>query len=240
MIESPQRYPNESPEYRRARNELLAAELDARRAIERAASLRRLLPPGGEVPEDYVFQEAGDDGSRRTVRLSGLFEPGKNTLLLYSFMFGPEMDRPCPSCSSILDSLDGAVPHLTQRVSLAAVAKSPLERVLPFVAERGWRNLRLVSSAGTTYNRDYHGETTDGAQQPMMNVFVKDRDQVRHFWGAEEAPSDPGQEPRNLDLFWPLWHLLDISPDGRGTGPFPMLEYAPTPPAIAQDLQNGR
>lgn len=225
MIESPQRYPNESPGYRRARNELLAAELEARRAAERAASLRRSLPLGGQIPEDYVFQGAGDDGVIRPVRLSGLFEPGKDTLLLYSFMFGPEMDNPCPSCSSILDSLDGAVPHVTQRISFAAVVKSPLERVLPFAAQRGWRNLRLVSSAGTNYNRDYHGETADGSQQPTMNVFVKDQDQVRHFWGAEEAPSDPGQEPRNLDLFWPLWHLLDITREGRGADEFPRLWY---------------
>lgn len=203
MLESPQRYPNESPGYRTARNELLAAELAARRAVERAAALRRALPPGGEIPEDYLFHAVGADGAIEPVRLSGLFEPGKGTLLLYSFMFSPEMDQPCASCSSILDSLDGAVPHITQRVSAAAVVKSPLERVLPFAAERGWRNLRLVSSAGTTYNRDYHAEAADGSAQPTMNVFVRDGDSVRHFWGAEEAPSDPGQEPRNLDLFWP-------------------------------------
>jgi predicted dithiol-disulfide oxidoreductase (DUF899 family) len=225
VVESPQSYPNESPEYRRARGELLAAELDARRAVERAAALRRALPPGGVVGEDYVFHAVGDDGGSRPVPLSGLFEPGQATLLLYSYMFGPDMDSPCPSCTSILDSLDGAMPHLRQRASFAAVVKSPLDRVLPVAAARGWRNLRLVSSAGSAYNRDYHGETPDGEQVPMMNVFVRDGDQVRHFWGAEEAPSDPGQDPRHLDLFWPLWHLLDATPPGRGDGDFPRLSY---------------
>jgi predicted dithiol-disulfide oxidoreductase (DUF899 family) len=222
-----QHYPNESAEYRRARDELLAAELEARRAIERAAGLRRALPPGGVVAEDYVFERAGDDGAIGPVPLSGLFDPGRTTLLLYSYMFGQDMESPCPSCTSILDGIDGALPHLTQRASFAAVVKSPLARVLPFAAGRGWRNVRLVSSAGSSYNRDYHGENADGEQWPTMNVFVRDGDRVRHFWGAEEAPSDPGQEPRNLDLFWPLWHLLDATPAGRDGAGFPRLSYGP-------------
>ena len=226
MTKSQQRYPNESPEYRQARDELLAAELEARRAVERAAALRRALPPGGAVRADYVFEVAGGDGTPGRVPLSSLFENGQTTLLLYSYMFGPDMESPCPSCTSILDGVDGALPHLSQRASFAAVVKSPLARALPFAAGRGWRNVRLVSSAGTTYNRDYGGENADGEQWPTMNVFVKDGDQVRHFWGAEEAPSDPGQDPRNLDLFWPLWHLLDVTPDGRGNGAFPRLTYS--------------
>ena len=226
MTKSQQRYPNESPEYRQARDELLAAELEARRSVERAAALRRALPPGGAVRADYVFEVAGGDGTPGRVPLSSLFENGQTTLLLYSYMFGPDMESPCPSCTSILDGVDGALPHLSQRASFAAVVKSPLARALPFAAGRGWRNVRLVSSAGTTYNRDYGGENADGEQWPTMNVFVKDGDQVRHFWGAEEAPSDPGQDPRNLDLFWPLWHLLDVTPDGRGNGAFPRLTYS--------------
>jgi predicted dithiol-disulfide oxidoreductase (DUF899 family) len=177
------------------------------------------------VREDYVFETAGEDGTPARVPLSGLFANGQTTLVLYSYMFGPDMESPCPSCTSILDGVDGAVPHLSQRASFAAVVKSPLARVLPFAAGRGWCNVRLVSSAGTTYNRDYHGENADGEQWPTMNVFVKDGGQVRHLWGAEEAPSDPGQDPRNLDLFWPLWHLLDATPDGRGDGQFPRLSY---------------
>jgi len=154
MTKSQQRYPNESPEYRQARDELLAAELEARRAVERAAALRRALPPGGAVRADYVFEAAGEDGTPGRVPLSGLFENGQTTLLLYSYMFGPDMESPCPSCTSILDGVDGALPHLSQRASFAAVVKSPLARALPFAAGRGWRNVRLVSSAGTTYNRD--------------------------------------------------------------------------------------
>jgi predicted dithiol-disulfide oxidoreductase (DUF899 family) len=218
--------PNESAEYRAARDELIEAEIEARRAIERAADLRRRLPRGGAVPENYVFVEAGGDGTTRPVRLSDLFEPGTDTLIVYSFMFGPEMQAPCPSCSSILDGLDGVIPHVSQRASVAVVAKSPIERITEFARARGWRHLRVVSSAANTYNRDYRGETLDGAQMPRVNVFVRDNEQIRHFWSSEELPEDEGQEPRNVDLIWPLWHLLDMTPAGRGTDEdFPRLTY---------------
>jgi len=225
MIESGTRYPNESADYRRSRNELLGAELEARRAIERAAELRRRLPLGGEIPEDYEFTTTDPEGKVDRIRMSALFKPDQNTLLLYSFMFGPDMDAPCPSCASILDALDGELPHLEQRVSFAAVIRSPIERVVSLISARGWRHLRVVSSEGTSYNHDYHGEDGDGSQQPTMNVFEKNGDGIFHLWGAEEAPSDPGQEPRNLDLFWPLWHLLDLTREGRGGEGFPRLWY---------------
>jgi predicted dithiol-disulfide oxidoreductase (DUF899 family) len=198
-------FPGESEEYRAARNRLLDAEIEARRAIERAAALRRDLPLGGAVPEDYVFDEAGGP-----VRLSELFG-GHDTLLLYSFMFS---EQPCPSCTSILDSLDGAAPHLA-RAAFGVVAKAPFPRLAAYGQERGWRHLRLLSSAANTYNRDYRAETAGGAQLPIMNVFTRREDEVRHFWASELAESDPGQEPRSLDLFWPLWHLLDATPAGR-------------------------
>ena len=78
-------YPGESAEYRAARDRLLEQELELRRAMEELAAARRALPPGGEVPEDYVFQGAGEDGSPTDVRLSELFAPGKDTLAIYSF-----------------------------------------------------------------------------------------------------------------------------------------------------------
>ena len=215
-------FPGESADYRAARDRLLEAEIELRRSIERVAATRRELPPGGAVPEDYAFE--GADGA---VWLSELFEPGKDVLAIYSFMYGPEVERPCPSCTSILDSLDGTAVHVRQRINLAVVAKSPLERILAFAEERGWRRLRLLSSAGSSYNRDYHGERADGAQMPMLNVFVRDGDAIRHFWGSElmNAPADPGQNERHVDLIWPLWNLLDATPEGRGTDWQPSLSY---------------
>lgn len=215
-------FPGESADYRAARDRLVEAEIELRRSIERVAASRRELPPGGVVSEDYAFE-----GAHGEVRLSKLFEPGKDVLAIYSFMYGPEVERPCPSCTSILDSLDGTAVHVRQRINLAVVAKSPLERILAFADERGWRRLRLLSSAGNTYNRDYHGETADGAQMPMLNVFVRDGDTIRHFWGSElmNAPADPGQNERHVDLIWPLWNLLDATPEGRGKDWQPSLSY---------------
>jgi predicted dithiol-disulfide oxidoreductase (DUF899 family) len=184
------RFPGESSEYRRERNRLLEAEIELRRATERVAAQRRGLPPGGPISDDYRFEEAVGRGGE--VRFSELFAPGKDTLVIYSFMFPrwsgdtrpgpaggetarlPLAETPCPSCTSILDSLDGAAPHLAQRLNLAVVAKSNPERIRTFARERGWRRLQLLSSRNNTYNRDYHGETPEGEQMPILNVFVRD------------------------------------------------------------------
>jgi predicted dithiol-disulfide oxidoreductase (DUF899 family) len=228
-------FPGESAEYRAARNRLLDQEIELRRTTEAVADARRRLPPGGVVPEDYVFQAQAPDSKPAQVWLSELFAPGKNSLVIYSMMFPraaddnspgppggqsallPLAEGPCPSCTALLDQLDGAAGHISQRVNLAVAAKAPLERVLTFAAERGWRRLRLLSSAGTTYNRDYLAETTGGSQQPMLNVFHRDGQTIRHFWGSElfYAPADPGQEPRHVGTIEPLWNLLDLTPEGR-------------------------
>jgi predicted dithiol-disulfide oxidoreductase (DUF899 family) len=237
------RFPGESADYRRERNKLLEAEIELRRAIERVAAQRRALPLGGPLPEDYRFHEAAEGGGE--VRFSELFEPGKDTLLIYSFMFPrwsgdsrpapagetgklPLAETPCASCTSILDALDGAAPHVAQRVNFAVVAKSPPERVRTFAAERGWRNLRLLSSHDNGYNRDYHAETADAGQRPILNVFVRDGPQIRHTWATELmfAAREEGQDPRHVDAIWPMWHLLDMTPQGRGSGAeIPLLRY---------------
>ena len=206
------RFPNEDRAYREARDDLLRAEMELRRQVERVAAQRRALPPGGGVREDYVFEEGAD---ARPVRLSELFGD-KQSLLLYCYMYGPAMERPCPSCSSMLDALDGQVPHITQTVALAVAARSPIARVLAFKAERG--NLRLISSANNSFHPDYHGETAEGAQRPVMNVFTRFGGQIRHTWSSELAfaPTDPDQDPRHIDLIWPLWNALDFTPQGRG------------------------
>ena len=238
-------FPGESAEYRAARNRLLEREIELRRAMEAVAAARRRLPPGGEVPQDYVFQAQGPDGGPAAVRLSELFAPGRDSLVIYSMMFprDPRDDRPgpasgqtallplaqgpCPSCTAFLDQLDGAAEHASQHINLAVAGKAPIERILTFGAERGWRRLRLLSSAGTTYNRDYLAETPDGEQQPMLNVFHRDGDTIRHFWGSELffAPTEPGQETRHVGTLEPVWNLFDLTPEGRGADWDEQLSY---------------
>lgn len=224
-----ERFPGETTGYRNARNRLLSAEMELRKQIERVAALRRRLPSGGIVPEDYIFEEAATEaGGARRVRLSELFSPGKDSLIVYSFMYGPAMEQPCPMCTSFLDSLNGNAQHVAQRVNLAVVARSPLPRILNFAVGRGWNRLRLLSSAGNNYNRDYHGEGPDGSQWPILNVFVKDRGKIRHFYATELlfGRAERGQNQRHVDLLWPLWNLLDVTPEGRGKDWYPQLSYA--------------
>ena len=228
-------FPGESAEYRAARDRLLDQEIELRRMTEAVAAARRELPPGGAVPKDYVFQAAAEGGKQQDVRLSELFAPGRDSLAIYSFMFPrdpgderpgpaagetallPLAEGPCPSCVSLLDQLDGAAEHAGQHLSFVVVAKTPLPRLRAFAAERGWRRLRLVSSAENRYNRDYHGETAEGAQRPMLNVFHRDAETIRHFWASElfYAPTDPGQDPRHVGTLEPLWNLFDLTPGGR-------------------------
>jgi predicted dithiol-disulfide oxidoreductase (DUF899 family) len=216
-------FPNESVEYRRTRNELLEAEMALRRQIEAVAAKRRALAPGGEVRGDYVFEE-GEEA--KPVRLPALFGD-KPTLVAYSFMYGPKMERACPSCTAMLDSLDGAAQHVGQRASLVVIAKSPIARLRAFARERGWTRLRLLSSAGNSYNADYHGEDDKGSQWPMLNVFTRHDGTVRHAYGTELlfAPSELGQDGRHVDSIWPLWNVLDFTPEGRGTDFYPKLNY---------------
>ena len=228
-------YPGESAEYREARDSLLEQEIQLRRDMEAVAAARRALPPGGPVPEDYVFRGIGADGAPTDVRLSDLFAPGRASLAIYSMMFPrdrrddrdgpaggqtarlPLAEGPCPSCTALLDQLDGAAEHVAQRMNFAVVAKTPLERVVAFAEERGWRRLRILSSAGNSYKRDYLSETPEGDQLPMLNVFHRDGDVIRHFWASEllSAPTEPGQDPRHVGTLEPLWNFFDLTPEGR-------------------------
>src|SRR5215218_2656745 len=238
-------FPGESAEYRAARDRLLEREVELRRETEAVAAARRELPPGGVVPEDYVFQGKAADGKPADVRMSELFAPGKDSLVIYNFMFprsyggdrpGPASgetallpleEGPCPSCVALLDQLDGAVMHASKWINFAVVAKAALPRLLTWSRERGWRNLRLLSSAANTFNRDYHGETADGSQIPMLNVFHRDGETIRHFWGAEltYASTDPGQDHRSVGTLEPLWNLFDLTREGRPTDWDEQLSY---------------
>jgi predicted dithiol-disulfide oxidoreductase (DUF899 family) len=223
-------YPGESAEYRAARDRLLEQEIRLRRELEEVAAARRALPPGGEIPQDYVFH-----GAEGEVHFSELFGPGRDSLVIYSFMFPRdplddrpgERDGPCASCVALLDQLDGTALHVAPKLSFAVVAKAPADRLLAFGEERGWRHLRLLSSRGTTYNRDYNAQTAAGHQRPILNVFHRDGGTIRHFWGSElfYAPSEPGQDPRHVGTLEPSWNIFDLTREGRDETWDEQLQY---------------
>lgn len=215
-------YPNDSDEYRQARTALLADEIELRRHIERVAAKRRALPAGGEPPQDYSFTD--QDG--KPVTLSGLFGE-HDTLVTYFWMFGPERERPCPMCTSQLSAWDGEALDVQQRVALAIVARSPIARLVAFKRERGWHHLPLYCDISGEFSRDYHGLTKEGGDDAAFNVFTRRDGAIRHFWGGEMngASSDPGQDPRGAPDMMPLWNILDVTPEGRGTDWYPKLNY---------------
>jgi len=221
LAESTRRFPGESTQYRSARNALLAEEIELRRHIERVAALRRALPPGGELPRDYRF-----DGENGAATLTQMFDD-HDTLITYNWMFGPKRERPCPMCTSLLSALDGEMPDMLQRVAFAVIARGPIERLVAFKKERGWRYLRVYSSGSNSFNRDYANENPDAGDNPAFNVFTRSGGTLRHFWGDEMGPqtADPGQDPRGAPDPMPLWTMLDLTPGGRGTDWYPKLEY---------------
>jgi len=232
-------FPGESSQYRHARNQLLQAEDELRRLNQQVAAQRRALPAGGLLPEDYVF-ESPPDGSE--VRFSELFAPGKDTLVVYHMMFPrwsedpragapggktallPLAGQPCPSCTSVVDGLNGPATHLADRMNLVVVAKADPVRLGTYAQERGWGNLLLLSSRNNTFNRDYHGETPKGEQLPVLNVFSRDEGGIHHRWASELTFVRGDNSP--LDPVWPIWGVLDLTPNGRGeTAAYPSLQY---------------
>lgn len=229
-------FPNETAEYRSARAALLKGEVALRRQMEAIAAELRALPPGGEVPEDYLFDCINAEGAPSKVLLSDLFRRG-DTLQLYHYMFprhcrdkrpGPKVgamaqvplaEGPCPSCTALIDMWEGTMPHFEGLGgNLAVVAKAPIVRVAAFARDRGWKHIRLLSAANNTFKRDYHGEDADGQQVPIMTVFKRWPDGViRLHWASELVfePADPGQDMRHMGTVEPLWTLFDLTPGGR-------------------------
>jgi predicted dithiol-disulfide oxidoreductase (DUF899 family) len=213
--------PNESAAYRQARDELLREEIELRRHIEHVAEMRRALPPGGEVIGDYRFQ-----GERGETDFAGLFGD-KQTLLIYSYMFGPQRERPCPMCTSLLSAWNGEARDMQQRIALAVVARTSLDRLMAFKQERGWRDLPLYSDINGSYSRDYGAIEKDGSDIPALHVFTRRDGGIRHFWSGEmgSVAADPGQDPRGAPDPMPLWTVLDMTPEGRGKDWYPKLDY---------------
>lgn len=213
------RFPNESDAYRRARNALLAEEIELRRHIWRVGEQRRRLPPGGEVTKDYRL--VGKNGE---VGLEDLFGD-HDTLVVYSMMYGPQRKEGCPMCTAQLSAWEGVAPHLEQRVGLAVVARSPYERIADYGRERGWKNLKLYSDPSGDFTEDFVGDRD--ADMPAYTVFTRKDGAIRHFYSAEGGfeIADPGQDPHNAPDMNPLWIILDTTPEGRGTDWYPKLDY---------------
>ena len=214
------RFPNESGEYRSARNALLTEEIELRRHIERVAVQRRALPLGGLIPKEYrLIGESGPVG------FSDLFGT-KQTLAIYSFMYGPKREQPCPMCSSLMSAWDGEALDVEQRIALVMIARSPIERIVALKKQRGWHHLKLYSDISGDYTRDY--VSADDTDVPAFNVFTRRDGSIRHFWSGEmgSETADPGQDPRGAPDLMPLWTILDTTPEGRGSDWYPKLSYA--------------
>jgi len=212
-------FPNESTTYRAARNALLAEEIELRRQLERVAAQRRALPAGGEIPRDFEF-----DSETGPVHLSGLFGD-KDTLMVYSMMFGPQRSGPCPSCTSFLTSWNGTAVNLRERVAMVVTARSAMERLVEYKRQRGLGNLPIVSDGSGAYTRTY--VNAEDADVPGFSVFTRRNGKVFHFYSGEMngAMADPGEDPRGAPDMDPLWLMLDLVPEGRGTDWYPKLEY---------------
>jgi predicted dithiol-disulfide oxidoreductase (DUF899 family) len=203
------RYPNESKEYRDARDALLKDEQELVDKVKAVAAKRRTLPLGGELKEDYVFQWANDDKLGKKVRFSELFA-GHNTLLVYSFMFGPNWDNPCPSCTSLMDGFDRAWYQVTHSgAAFVAIAKAPVDRINAWARTRGWSQIALVSGSDSPFQADYKCQgDSDDMQWPVMLVFTKRNGKIFHFWSTELSGN-------HVDTVWPYWNLMDFTPEGR-------------------------
>jgi predicted dithiol-disulfide oxidoreductase (DUF899 family) len=216
------KYPNESKEYRDARESLIKDEQELVDKVKSVAEKRRKLPLGGELKEDYVFQWAfdGKGGGKigESVKFSELFGD-KDTLLLYSFMYGPNWDNPCPSCTSLMDGFDRTWYQVSQNAAFAAIAKAPADQINAWAKRRGWSQIPLVSGSESNYQADYKCQgDSDDMQFPVMHVFRKKDGKIFHFWGTEAMMN-------HVDTVWAYWNLMDFTPEGRPDIPTPPQNF---------------
>jgi len=206
------RLADESPAYRQLRDELQGAEMALRDQREKVAALRRRLPLDTSF-DDVSFEEIRD-GAREPVKLSELFTEPAKPLILMQFMYGKKQAKPCPMCTLWADGYDGVVPHLRQRANFAVLVAGDVAAFDAYARSRGWRHLRAVSAADCDLKRRLGFENAEGEQLPGVSVFVRRPDgSLVHaysqsaWYGAEEF--------RGMDLLSPLWHFLDLTPEGR-------------------------
>jgi predicted dithiol-disulfide oxidoreductase (DUF899 family) len=215
-------FPGESVEYRKAREALVAEEIEFRRHMTRLTEQRRALPPGPVIEKNYRFRDA--NGSEL-----GLFDlfGRHDELVTYFWMFGPQRERPCPMCTNWLGAVNGNAADIKQRVALKVLGRSPVPRQIAFAQERGWRDLDFVQTIGDDYAKDIGALKSDGSEWAAIIVFKRDSDRVRLFWAAEMKleMADPGEDPRLAPDIASLWSILDLTPGGRGKDWYPKLSY---------------
>lgn len=220
------RFPNESDAYRARRDELLEMEKDLRARVDAVAAKRRELPLGGRLKEDYRFERIGEDGKVQEVAFQELFGE-RRSLLLYSMMFGPDWDAPCPSCTSLVDAFNANYHPVSRHAAMAVVGAARPHQLRDWAKRRGW-TLPLCSAGKGSYLLDYfpQEEASDPALVSMMNVFRKTPEGVFHTWGSElvNHPKENGH-PCHVDTVWPFWNLLDMTPEGRGDASIPIQDY---------------
>ena len=213
--------PNESAQYLAKREELRQAEIELMQQRERVAELRRALPPGATI-QDYEFLEGpallddGDEPVRKT-RLSELFTAPDRVLVIYHFMFGKEQTKPCPMCTAWIDTFNGIAHHVAQNVDLAIVAAADPSTLRAHARNRGWEKLRLLSAGESTFKYDLGSEDREGRQDSTISVFTRESNgTLRHFYSGHPWLGDDIKE-RGIDELNPIWNLLDLTPQGRGT-----------------------
>ena len=215
-------FPGESEEYAEARRALLEEEIEFRRHQTRLAEQRQALPPGPVMEKDYRFRdENGED-----IGLADLFGD-HDALVTYFWMYGPQRERPCPMCTNFLGGVNGNATDIEQRAALKILGRSTVERQKAFALERGWRDLDFVQTIGDDYAQDLDLLDDEGNEFPALVVYRREGERVRLFYSAEmpfEA-ADPGQDPRTAPDIAPLWNVLDLTPEGRGTDWYPSLSY---------------
>ncbi|MHA6723198.1 DUF899 family protein [Sphingomonas sp. RS2018] len=205
-------FPGETPAYAEARRHLLASEIEARRVLTALADERRALPPGPIVDKDYRFR----DGAGREMRVADLFD-GRQTLITYFWMYGPERDRPCPMCTDTLAGLNSVAVNVEQRAALKILGRSPVPRQVAFARKGGWDHLTFIETIGDAYAIDTQALTPDGDEYPSFIVYQRHGEDVRVFYAAEmpKDAADPEQDPRGATDLSPLWNILDHTPEGR-------------------------
>jgi len=211
-------------EWTAARKEHLRKEKELTRARDQLAAERRELP-WVKVDKTYVF-----DGPNGKEKLADLFG-GRSQLMVYHFMFGPDWEAGCPSCSLLADHFDGAAVHLAQRdVTLVAVSRAPLAKIEAFRKRMGWR-FKWVSSNGGDFNRDYHVSFT----KEEMDAGDAYYNYAKGGFPSEEGPGlsafykDPSGAifhtystyARGLEVVLGAYMFLDMAPKGRDEGALP-------------------
>lgn len=219
---------NESKEYLAKREEIRLAEIELLKARERVAELRRQLPEGA-ILDDYEFVEGpaslnDGDAPARKVRLSELFTAPDRSLVIYHLMYGKKNTKPCPMCTSWIDSFNGIAHHLAQNVDLAVVAAADLPELRAHARTRGWDKVRLLSAGESSFKYDLGSEDAEGGQDSTISVFTRDKDgTLRHFYSVHPWIDENIRE-RGIDEWNPIWNVLDMTPQGRGSW-YASLDY---------------